>query len=322
MREFDSPYVVSITPFDAQGRLDEEGLRSHLTRLADAGVGVYLAGGGSGEGFALTLAETRRIFEIGAETIKGRVPVRAMGHEPHTALELHDVLLAAQEAGLDAAQVYSLDGGHVFRPGTAELEAYYADVLDGITIPLVLSTHPAVGYFLPMSLVEGMCAERDVVGINVTNPDVTYLVDLLEMLEGHGWLGTRISVHVGGEMQGLTNLALGGQGIISSMGNLVPRLLARMHSRYRADDVGGAAEDFALLLRIYNEFTKLGGSKALKVALGMLGLAGGYPRRPRLPIPEADHPKISALLDRFGIAELELADTFQPSTASAQSSPR
>ena len=48
-----SVFVISITPFDAEGRLDEPGLRAHLDRMADAGVGVYLGGGGSGEGFTL-----------------------------------------------------------------------------------------------------------------------------------------------------------------------------------------------------------------------------------------------------------------------------
>ena len=60
--------------------------------------------------------------------------------------------------------------------------------------------------------------ERDVIGLNVTNPDVTYLVDVIDMLANRGWLGTRIDVQVGGEMQGLPNLVLGGQGIVSSMG--------------------------------------------------------------------------------------------------------
>jgi 4-hydroxy-tetrahydrodipicolinate synthase len=142
--------------------------------------------------------------------------------------------------------------------------------------------------------------------VNVTNPDVTYLVDLIELLRTNNWLGTPIAVHVGGEMQGLTNLALGGHGIVSSMGNLVPRLLARMHTRFAAGDVAGSAEDFALLLQIYTEFTKVGGSKALKVALNMLGLPGGSPRRPRLPVDEAVHPKIRELVDRFGVAALEL----------------
>jgi 4-hydroxy-tetrahydrodipicolinate synthase len=298
--------VVSITPFTADGEIDEAALREHLRRLGAAGVGVYLAGGGSGEGFALTLEETVRIFEIGAEELKGTVPVMSMGHEPHTAAQLHAVVAAAEAVGLDGAQVYSLDGGHVFRPNPAELEAYYDDVLAGVSLPLVISTHPSVGYFLPPALLERLFTERDVVGVNVTNPDVTYLVDLIDMLADRGWLGTPIAVHVGGEMQGLTNLALGGHGIVSSMGNLTPRLLARMHTRFHGGDVAGSAEDFAMLLRIYDGFTKLGGSKALKVALTMLGLPGGYPRRPRLPIDESLHPKVRELIDRFGIEELEL----------------
>jgi len=35
------------------GGLDEAGLRAHLGRLGDAGIGVYLAGSGSGEGYTL-----------------------------------------------------------------------------------------------------------------------------------------------------------------------------------------------------------------------------------------------------------------------------
>ena len=37
-------YVISITPFTQQGELDEDGLRRHLNRLADSGIGVYVVG--------------------------------------------------------------------------------------------------------------------------------------------------------------------------------------------------------------------------------------------------------------------------------------
>ncbi|MBI5088216.1 MAG: dihydrodipicolinate synthase family protein [Actinobacteria bacterium] len=252
---------MSITPFDARGDVDESALRSHLERLADAGVGVYLAGGGSGEGFTLDLDEMRTIFRIGVEVLGGRVPVRAMGYEPHTAGHLREILLAAQDAGVDATQVYSLDGGHVFRPSVAEMRRYYTDVLEGVEIPIVLSTHPSVGYALPISLLEDLCREYPVVGINVTTNEIPYLADMLAMVRSNGWLGDRISVQVGGEMHGLTNLALGGQGIVSSMGNLVPRLLARMHTDFAAGEYGSANDAYARLIDIYNEFTKLGGTR-------------------------------------------------------------
>jgi 4-hydroxy-tetrahydrodipicolinate synthase len=266
---------------------------------------VYLAGGGSGEGFALELDEMQRIFEIGAEELSGKVPVRAMGFEPHTAKQLRQILLAAQGAGVDAVQVYSLDGGHVFRPSVEEMSAYYHDVLEGISVPLVLSTHPAVGYALPLTLIEQLCRDHDVIGLNVTTNDIPYLADMVALLRSNDWLQSRISVHVGGEMHGLTNLALGGQGIVSSMGNLVPRLLARMHTAYEAADFETSQSAFAQLIEIYNEFTRLGGSKALKVALNHLGLAGGYPRRPRLPISDEAVRGVEGLLDRLRIRELE-----------------
>ena len=56
------------------------GIRRHLRRMAAAGVGVYLGGGGSGEGYVLAPEEARRLLAIGVEELKGKVPVRVDGH--------------------------------------------------------------------------------------------------------------------------------------------------------------------------------------------------------------------------------------------------
>src|SRR3954454_20567752 len=80
-----STFVISLTPFGRDESLDEESLRSHLRRMAAAGIGVYLGGSGSGEGDTLSPDEARRVLEIGAEDLGGKVKVRAMGLEPRTA---------------------------------------------------------------------------------------------------------------------------------------------------------------------------------------------------------------------------------------------
>src|SRR5947207_1394834 len=104
-----STFVISITPFDDGGELDEDGLRGHLRRLRDSTIGVYLGGSGSGEGYTLTPAEMRRVLEIGVEELGGRAPVRAMGVEPRTARDMIALGQLAADVGVDAMQVYSLD---------------------------------------------------------------------------------------------------------------------------------------------------------------------------------------------------------------------
>ncbi|HEY1466042.1 MAG TPA: dihydrodipicolinate synthase family protein, partial [Acidimicrobiales bacterium] len=65
-----STFVIAITPFTAEGAFDEGAVRDHLQRMAAAGIGVYVGGGGSGEGYVLSEAEARRLLAISVEELK------------------------------------------------------------------------------------------------------------------------------------------------------------------------------------------------------------------------------------------------------------
>lgn len=295
-----STYVISLTPFDASGALDLDGFRRHLRRLGDAGIGVYVGGGGSGEGYALTRDETAQLLAVAVDELGGRVPVRAMGVEPRTAAEMIDLARRAQAAGVDALQVYSLDMGHGRRPRPDELEAYFAEVLAGTEMPAVLSTHQSVGYFVPVeSFVRLVDRYPNVVGINCTNPDLGYLVRLVDALVD------RVEIHVGGAMQGFTALSLGADGFLTSEGNLAPRLVQSVVDRWAAGDLAGSAAAFAQVLRLYYGLAELGGVSGTKAALGLLGLPGGVPRPPRLPVPDEWRARLAALLDHLDIRAVE-----------------
>src|SRR6185436_306459 len=146
--------VISITPFDAEGRLDEPALRAHLRRLGEAGVSVYVGGSGSGEGYALSFEERERVFAIAVEELKGKVPIAAMGCEPHLPGEMVEFLRRAEANKLDFAQIFSLDIGHSATPTPREMEKYYSTVIDSSSIPVYLSSHYSAGYFLPIDLIE------------------------------------------------------------------------------------------------------------------------------------------------------------------------
>ncbi|MCD9623803.1 dihydrodipicolinate synthase family protein [Rhabdothermincola salaria] len=295
-----SVFVISITPFDAEGRLDETALRAHLDRMADAGVGVYLGGGGSGEGFTLTPEEARRVLEIGVDQIGGRVPVRAMGIEPRTAEQMIDYLDVAAGAGVDAAQIYSLDPGHGHRPSPEEVETYLRTVLEATTLPCVVSSHQSVGYKVRPRLLGELADEHEhLVGVNCSHGDVGALVALCDTVGG------RLSIHVGGPMQGLTALSLGAQGYLSSEANLAPRLCATVIDAHRRGDLAAAFDAFGQVVRLSGLLYGHGGIRATKAVLDRLGLPGGTVRLPQLTVSDEVVDAIVEHLDAAGIPAIE-----------------
>ena len=295
-----STYVISLTPFTQADELDVEGFRAHMRRMRDAGVGVYVGGGGSGEGYTLTPDEVDTLLHIAVEELKGHVPVRAMGVEPRSAKEMLHLARMVEAAGLDAMQLYSLDTGHGRMPRPDELETYFSDILDGTTVPAVLSTHQSVGYYVPIDVITRLVERYDhLIGLNVTNQDITYLVRIVEAV------GDRVEIHVGGAMQGLTALALGAQGFLTSEANLAPKLCQSVIDRWAAGDLAGAADAFALVLRLYTGLAAVGGVSGTKAALELLGLPGGPPRKPRLPVLPEWRDRIARLLDDLDIRRIE-----------------
>src|ERR1700688_3054270 len=93
--------VMALTPFKDDLSLDEEGLRAHLDRLAAAGTTVFLTSPVNGESHQLTIAEHRRIYEIGIEICKGRVPVWAAIRDSASAAAAFEVIQQAIAANLD-----------------------------------------------------------------------------------------------------------------------------------------------------------------------------------------------------------------------------
>jgi 4-hydroxy-tetrahydrodipicolinate synthase len=293
-------FVISITPFDAQGSIDEAGFRAHLSRMAEAGVGIYVGGGGSGEGYTLGSEEAGALQQIAVQEVAGRVPVRAMGVEPRTAAEMIDFVSRAAAAGVDAVQVYSLDVGHGHQPTVAELDHYFAEVLSSTQLPCILSTHQSVGYRVPVDVISGL-AERfsNLSGVNCSQPDVAYLASLVDRL------GDRLAIHVGGPMQALTALALGADGYLSSEANLAPHLCAAVTDAYESGDTARMMLAFGAVVRLSTILYGNGGIRATKAVLRALGLPGGYPRPPRLPLDDIATARVMSAVEALRAGEWE-----------------
>jgi len=293
-----STLVISITCFTEDGGFDPEAQRVHFRRLAEAGIGVFFGGGGSGEAYTLTKDEYKQLTQIAVEELKGKVPCRVMGVEPRSAEGMIELYELVKPYGVDGMQVYSLDAGHGRGIDNRVLETYFRDILEVATdIPCILSSHQSVGYWIPIPMLKSLCADYpQITGINATNPDIRYITQVRQEL------GDRVELHVGGPMQGLTCLSLGGQGYLSHEGNLTPKLCVSVIDHYKAGDMSACFAAFGHLLSVFDKIAPLGGAKTF---LKELGLRGGPPRKPRLPVTEDRLPEVRRLIDELQIKAIE-----------------
>ena len=299
-----SVVVITLTPFDAEGRLDVPEYRRQLRRLRDAGVSVYVAGSATSEGYTLTPDELDQVLAISVEELKGRVPFRAMGCEPRVPREMIAFMRQCERAGVDAAQIFSLDMGHGNTPSPAELEAYYSSVIESTSLPIYLSSHRSAGYFLSLDLVQTL-VERfpQIAGIAYGGPDVTYLAELIARV------GDRIEVHCAGPGNALASLGLGGNGFMGGEGNFMPSLVQSVIEAFRLEDVAGVRTAFAQLMAFTTVYNRHGGStmRGLKPLMNVFGLPGGTLRPPRIAISDTQRDVFVQQvlkLDLAGLPEL------------------
>ena len=280
-----SVIVISITPFDDKGRIDEAALRQHYRRLRDAGVSVYAASSGSSESYALTAEENEHVLKIAVEELKGKVPIKAMGFEPRLPSEMVAFLRSAERAKVDGAQICSIEIGHGTHPTVQEMENYYSTAIESTSLPVYLSSHRAAGYFLPVDLIERLVKRYpNVAGVAYGGPDIPMLAEIIRRV------GDRVEVHCAGPSNALAVLGLGGNGFMGGEGNFMPSLVASVIKAWETKDLEGLRESYGKLMglaAIHNRYGA-GSMRAMKPLLNAFGLPGGSMRPPRLPISPAE----------------------------------
>jgi 4-hydroxy-tetrahydrodipicolinate synthase len=99
-------YVATLTPFCADGSLDEDVLAAHFRDVTAApGIAGVLCNGHAGENFLLSRAERRRVAEIAAATI-GHSHIVVSGVLAEASAQAADHAADAVAAGADAVLVF------------------------------------------------------------------------------------------------------------------------------------------------------------------------------------------------------------------------
>jgi 4-hydroxy-tetrahydrodipicolinate synthase len=292
---------MSATPFQSDGSLDEEGLRSHIRRLVAARQGVYLGSGGAGEGHTLTVAELRRVYDIGVAEAKGKVPVCANPRESRSAAAMFEVAHQAIEAGVDLVQIYQLDAGHGMIPTQREQEAYFGELLSALNHPIAISIHALAGYRATSAFLADLCGRyQQIVAVNVMHPSNAYFVELRDALPPRVKLYTMVTNLV-------QVLSLGAAGALLAESNILPNICQDLADAYEKGDMSRLSTTMMTIQRFDNIVDRWMPSTArwVKMAMKVLGLGNGVLRLPYLLPPDEDLRRMADAFAALRIAELE-----------------
>jgi dihydrodipicolinate synthase/N-acetylneuraminate lyase len=290
------PMPALTTPFDDQGRIDEKSFAANIERLLRDGASGFVAGGCTGEFWALSHDERKRLCDVAVEATAGRGTV-IVGTGCVTPDETIALTRHAEKARADGVLILP---PYFVKLTDDEIFAHYAAIADKVGLPILLYNIPgnAVNALSP-ALVARLADLEPVVAVKESSGDWNnFYATLIGVRE-------RLRVFCGpSSIFGVPAVQLGADGTIDCFPNVwSPGGLDLYHSAKRQDGAGIRLQEIGR--RLTDLFTSGGRTlyPATKAAMDMLGLPGGG--RPRPPLrPLAGEP-LAGL--RRGLAELGLA---------------
>src|SRR5436190_20119819 len=269
--------VALVTPF-RDGRVDFDELHRLVDWHAEQGTDALVPTGTTGESPTLDHEEHDRVTAAVCERAAGRITVIAGTGSNSTAEAIH-LTKFAKKVGADA----SLQVGPYYNKPTQEgYFRHFAAIADAVDLPQILYNIPGRtgSNILPETIIRIAEQVPLIVGIK----EASGSLDQVSQIAG----GCDLTVLSGDDSMTLPIMSVGGEGVVSVVGNIVPRDMTALVATYRG---GRLAEALAWHRKLFALGRDLLGVATnpipVKAALKLLGRGTGELRLPLWPVDHA-----------------------------------
>jgi 4-hydroxy-tetrahydrodipicolinate synthase len=281
--------VALVTPFRGGevdfGKLDEL-VEFHVGQGTDGIVPV----GTTGESATLSHEEHDAVVARVAKAARGRIPVIA-GAGSNSTAEAVRLTRHAKEAGADAVL-------HVVpyynKPSQEGLFRHF-EAVAGEGLPVILYNIPGrTGVDMTAPTVERLSRVRGIVGIKEATGSLDRISELKQLCPG-------LVVLSGDDSLTLPMLAVGAEGVISVVANLVPRDVKDMVARFARGDTDGARKRHLGLFPLTKALFLETNPVPVKTAMAMQGTISEEVRPPLAPLSEANRQALRKAMAAYGL---------------------
>jgi 4-hydroxy-tetrahydrodipicolinate synthase len=284
-----------VTPFKDDYSLDEKGLRRLINYLIEEEkVDGLVPCGTTGESPTLDHEEHHRVIEITIEETRGRVPVIA-GTGSNCTQEAILMTKRAEDAGADATlQV----GPYYNKPTMDGMLAHFEAIAKNTRLPIFIYNIPGrTGRNIDPATLIKLSEIDNIIGIKDACGDLT---QTMEVIRGTKRKGKNFYVLCGEDALTYPLMALGGDGAISAVANVIGREYTEMCRLMKEGKWVEAREIHYRTLPLVNALFIETNPAPVKEALNMMGLPAGPLRLPLVPLRPANRERLRQELMAVG----------------------
>ena len=283
--------VAIVTPFKS-GEVDWDELGKLVDWHCEQGTDALAPCGTTGESPTLTHDENERVVGFVCERARGRIKIMA-GTGSNSTSEAVRMTKAAKKAGADG----TLQVGPYYNKPTQEgYFRHFAAVAEATDLPVVVYNIPGrtASNILPETLAR-MAAECPTI---VAVKEATGSLDQASQIAAL----SDLTILSGDDSLTLPLMSIGGKGVVSVVGNIVPRDMMALVKAFAAGRYDEALTWHRKLFPLCRDMLGVATNPIpLKAAMRLLGRSNGEMRLPMCPLDAAGEAKVRQTLVNYGL---------------------
>jgi 4-hydroxy-tetrahydrodipicolinate synthase len=279
---FTGMLVALVTPFK-NGQVDYGGIERLVDWHIEQGTEGLVPVGTTGESPTVDVAEHQKIVKTVVERSAGRIPVVAGTGGNATAEAIH-LTRYAKDVGADG----SLQVCPYYNKPTQEgLYRHFAAIAEAVDLPMVLYNIPGrTGVSLAPATIARLAQLPQVVAVKEATGSIDQASEILSLCD--------LVVLSGDDSLTLPLMAVGAKGVISVVGNLVPKDMKRLTDAMLAGNVATAQAAHRRLFPLCRAMFIETNPIPVKTAMKMVGLLESDEKR--LPMTDLAPEHAEALM--------------------------
>ena len=216
-------FTPNLVPLDSRGEINESELRRYVDWLIERGVHGLYPNGSTGEFTRFTVEERRRIVEIIADQVRGRVPILAGAAEAN----VRETLKACEYYHSLGVRAVAIVAPFYYKLSPDAVYAYFKEIGDNTPVDVTLYNIPLFASPIDVPTVQRLSEECEkIVAIKDSSGDIPHMIRMIQAVRKNR---PDFSFLTGWDAALMPLLLVGADGGTNASSGVVPELTRKLY---------------------------------------------------------------------------------------------